>query len=98
MAAAIATFQKSPLDAPEVIGIFILEDDKIFLKTKKETKVCKSVLINSNRHFIAPSSELYLKELARQDKLSQISYFYIEDESQIAYYEKVLTGDTSNGQ
>lgn len=90
MPGTIAVFQKDSSTSPEIIGIFLFEEEKIIFKTKNTTKNCKLFLTNNFGSIVAPNSELYLKELARQDNLSQISYYYISDEDSVLNYKNSL--------
>jgi len=92
MPATIAVFQKDLESSPELIGIFLLENDKIVLKTKDSDKNCKLFLTSGSGSIISPNSELYLKELSCQDNLSQLSYYYIDDEASVLNYQNSLFG------
>jgi hypothetical protein len=51
----------------------------------------KATMVTINGDVVMSNSEAFLKELARQSKLSQISYFYTQDEDLVAEYRALLT-------
>lgn len=92
----IALFQKTPKNKPTVCGIFSLEEDgRVWVQTKTAFRPYKATLVTANNDIIMSNCVEFLKELARQAKLSQISYYYTEDDDVVAEYSDLLVGSTS---
>jgi hypothetical protein len=84
-------FQKIPKNKPKIVGILELLDEKIVMITKNGIKPYKASLVTSNGHILMSNSVEFLKELARQSKLSQITYEFSEDFDKAEEYKKILT-------
>lgn len=84
-------FQKEPKSKPEVVGIFTLQDDgRIWVLTNNAHRPYNATMVSVYGHVVPSDTELFLKELARQTKMSQITYYFIENEDMIEEYKSLL--------
>jgi hypothetical protein len=89
--AALAFFQKNPKTKPVIKGILELgPDQKIYLQTSNNRRPYRASLVTPDGHVLLADSEEFLRELARQSKLSQITYEYTEDTDRIEEYRSLL--------
>lgn len=88
---ALAFFQKNPKAKPTIQAILSCENSKIFVQTKDSKRPYKSAsLVTPDGVPLLADSTNYLKELARQSKLSQITYEYTENTDRAAEYMELL--------
>jgi hypothetical protein len=93
MGYTLAMMQKHPKAKPLCVGIFSLkEDGRVWVQTKSSFIPYKATMVTLNGDVIMSNCEAFLKELERQSKLSQITYYYIEDEDRAAEYRDALIG------
>lgn len=93
MGYTIATLQKNPKSKPTCVGLFFLgEDGRVWVQTKTRLVPYKATMVTATGDVVMSNSDAFLKELARQTKLSQITYFYTQDEDMAAEYRALLTG------
>jgi hypothetical protein len=91
MGAVLAFFQKNPKTKPIIKSILELgSDGRVMALTAKGTRPYKASLVTPEGYPITAYSEEFLKELARQAKLSQITYEYTEDIDKIEEYRALL--------
>ena len=89
---ALAFFQKNPKAKPTILAILSLEsDERIWVQTATAKRPMKSAsLVTPDGMPILATNLNYLKELARQSKLSQISYEYTENLDRVSEYMDLL--------
>jgi hypothetical protein len=89
--AALAFYQKNPKTKPVIKGILELGNDaRVYLQTSSTRRPYKASLVTPDGHVLLADSEEFLRELARQSKLSQITYEYTEDTDTIEEYRSLL--------
>jgi len=88
----LAFFQKNPKVKVKILGILSLESDgRIWVQTATTKKPYKSAsLVTPDGVPLLADSINYLKELARQSKLSQITYEYTENLDRVSEYMELL--------
>jgi hypothetical protein len=93
---ALAFFQKNPKVKPKIQAILSLESDgRIYVQTAGMKRPYASAsLVTPDGHPLLADSLNYLKELARQSKLSQITYEYTENTDRVAEYNDLLMQGT----
>lgn len=92
MSACLSFFQKNPKAKPVIKGILELgEDGRIYMTTASGRRPYKASLVTADGHPITALSDDFLKELARQAKLSQVTYEYTENLDKIEEYRALLT-------
>jgi len=89
---ALAFFQKNPKSKPTIQAILSLEaDGRIYVQTTTSKRPYKSAsLVTPDGMPLLADSLNYLKELARQSKLSQITYEYSENLDRVSEYMDLL--------
>ena len=89
---ALAFFQKNPKTKGKIQAILSLEaDGKIYVQTAVAKRPYASAsLVTPDGAPILADSLNYLKELARQSKMSQVSYEYTENVDRVAEYNELL--------
>ncbi len=99
---ALAFYQKNPKQKPKIQAILSLESDgKIYVQTSTVKRPFASAsLVTSDGHPLLADSLNFLKELARQSKMSQISYEYSTNVDRVQEYQDLLMqeGNTINPQ
>jgi hypothetical protein len=86
-----AFFQKNPKSKPKIIGVLELINEKIIMFTKNGEKPYKASLVTQNGHILMSNSVEFLKELAKQSKISQITYEFSEDFGKAEVYKQSFT-------
>ena len=89
---ALAFFQKNPKTKGKIQAILSLEaDGRIYVQTALTKRPYASAsLVTPDGAPILADSLNYLKELARQSKMSQISYEYTENVDRVQEYMELL--------
>ena len=96
MPACLAFYQKNPSSKPKIKAILQLIDNNIYSQTVDRRRVYRTSLVTPEGFVLMADSSEFLKELARQSKLSQITYEYNEDEDRIAEYMNLLIPKMEN--
>jgi len=97
MGYTIATLQKNPKSKEVCVGVFFLGQDntggpRVYVQTKAGAFPYKATMVTSNGDVVLSNCEAFLRELERQTKMSQITYYYTEDEDRAAEYLATLAG------
>jgi len=92
----LAFYQKNPKVKPKIQAILSLESDgKIYVQTATTKRPFTSAsLVTPDGHPMLADSLNFLKELARQSKLSQVSYEYTTNLDRVAEYIDLLLAGT----
>lgn len=86
-----AFFQENPKAKPKIIGILELQDNRIVVITKTGIKPYKASLVTQSGNVLISNSEEFLRELARQSKMSQITYEFSNDFDKAEEYKILLS-------
>ena len=97
----LAFMQRNPKTKGKIQAIYSFEGGMIYVQTALSKRPLTSAsLVTPDGHPLLADSLNYLKELARQSKMSQISYEYTENIDRVQEYSELLmqnTGGTNNG-
>ena len=94
MAYLLVFFQKNPKTRSKIIGIlFIGEDGNIYCDNGTTQRVYEASLVTPENHVLVSKSEEFLKELARQSKVSQITYLYTDNVDLVQEWWDLLRGE-----
>jgi len=95
MGHTIATLQKNPKTKEVCVGVFSLGENaqgepQIFVTTKAGVFPYKATMITTSGDVVLSNCESFLRELERQSKISQITYYYTEDIDRAEEYLQTL--------